>query len=310
MTPSQPEPSKDTLTREQVIVSIERTIAQLQFILSQLNTETPLNLPPKTVLDNLTIAGEQINQALVPIVTTEAPIAQAPEPVEKPSQKIVDNEEIPALDEILPDLETVENWWDKVLNTVRSLLPQSIGDKLSDTLLTGLLTGTLVVVLLTSVLLIPKNPPEVAQNPATAPETITINPTEPEIIPTPPELKAPDVPEPVPVTTPTPKLTPEQSLVAAIQEELNDLSGEYSEDTISRVEADFLGSRLKVIVSDNWYALTPSRQDNLAGSLWQRSQRLDFRKLDIMNTDGKIIARNPVVGNDIVIITRNKNAAI
>ncbi|MBR8829747.1 MAG: hypothetical protein N5P05_001301 [Chroococcopsis gigantea SAG 12.99] len=306
MTPSQPEQPRDreTLTREQVIGSIETTIAQLQSLLSQLNTDGPVDSRTRTLIDRLTLTTEQLNRSIVTKPETVTEII-TPAPVDELSQPVV--EKVPVIDEMLPSLEKVENSWDKVLNTVRSILPQSLGNKLSDALLTALLTGSLVAVLLTSVLLIPKNSPEIVQNP---PETISINRTEPEIIATPPELKAPSVPQPLPVITPTPKLTPEQSLVAAIQSELNDLSSDYSEDTISRVEADFSGSRLEVIVSDNWYALSPSRQDKLAGSLWQRSQRLDFRKLDIINTDGKLIARNPVVGNDIVIIERKKDAAI
>jgi hypothetical protein len=126
----------------------------------------------------------------------------------------------------------------------------------------------------------------------------------PEVIETPPELKAPDLPIPVPISKPEPKLTPEQSLVAAIQEEITDLTSRYPEGLISTVEADFLGSRLTVIVGESWYGLNTSRQDKFADSISQRSQRLDFRRLEIKDTSGILLARSPVVGDRVVIITR------
>jgi hypothetical protein len=190
------------------------------------------------------------------------------------------------------------------------VLPVSLQEKLSNGAIAGILGGLIATVILTSVWLLPQQQPSteiVELPPETAPETspeATPTVTEiPDAIETPPELKAPGRPEPVEVIPPPePELTPEQSLIASIQDQVAALTSQYPEGLVRSVEANFLGSRLIVTVGDDWKTLNPNRQDKLANSILQRSQKLDFRKLEIVDSQGNLLARNPVVGNKMVII--------
>jgi hypothetical protein len=279
---------RENLNQAETVVLLQQAIEQLNSIVSQLNTTTGAVLPSKVAIDNLLNSTQQLANALKPDEFAGVEESLTPEPPE---------EEAAGIDDILPDFEQVEGWWTGILNKIRRLLPRVIGEKIPDWLITGLLTGSLVTILLVAVISLPKNLPEISSSPSLK---------DTEVIETPAELTAPDVAIPVPITKAKPRLTPEQSLVAAIQEEITDLTTRYPEGIIATVEADFLGSRLVVILGNNWYSLNAAQQDKFASSIFQRSQTLDFRRLEMKDESGILIARSPVVGEQVVIVNRTQ----
>ena len=251
-------------------------------------TQTEAIAPPPVETD--TTESEALTPPPAPEAAADVTVPPAASPV--PPQK-------PRLtDRVLPSFDRVESWWDAVLNALRAFLPEALSQKLSDWALTGILTGTVVAVLLTSVLLFSGQPPQIAQTP-------------PEEIEMPPELKAPAAPQPVVTIAPpepTIELTPEQSLIAAIQDQVDQITSQYAEGLIQTIEANFTGSRLIVQVSGDWYTLKPYRQNKLANQMLRRSQELDFRKLELIDTQGTLIARSPVVGQEMIILQRTMAA--
>ena len=227
------------------------------------------------------LASGQVSQP-----TKQKPaIEQLPEPT-KPK----------LIDRLLPSFNRVQAFWDATLQKVRSLLPAAWNQKLSDWGLTGAIAGIVVVVLLTTVALLPKTPTQVAKAP-------------PNTIDAPPELKAPEPPKPVEVEPqPTPELTPEQSLIAAIQNQVAEITGQYGNGMIKSIQANFPGSRLVVKVSDGWYDLKEPKQNKLADDILRRSKELDFSKLEITDMKGTLLARSPVVGSNMVIVKRQQLA--
>jgi hypothetical protein len=304
-------------SQTEVIALLLKSIRQLDRIVNQLNTQSVENLPSKATVESLVASTEALAASLAKTevaapVTTEAPTPAKVEtkaPLEtSPLAETKIEETAPSqegwLDRFLPSFSSLQRWWHGVLNKIRSWLPISWQEKLSDWVLSGILAGIVVLVLLTSVLLLPKPSTEIVElPPETAPE---IAPETPTVVETPPELKAPGKPEPVEVVPPPePELTPEQSLIASIQEQVAAITSQFPEGLVLSVEANFLGSRLIVTVGDDWYKLNPNRQDKLANSILQRAQKLDFRKLAIVNSQGTLLARNPVVGNKMVILKRD-----
>ncbi len=139
----------------------------------------------------------------------------------------------------------------------------------------------------------------------------------PAAIATPPELTSPAPPQPVkiepapPVTQPVvetppppPPLTPEQNLVATIEEQVMEISDRFASGLIQSIQVDFDYSNLTIKVSDDWYTLPANQQDQLANRMLERSGDLDFTHLEITDSQGKLLARNPVVGNQMVIFKR------
>ncbi|MFM7408853.1 MAG: hypothetical protein ACKO3K_19900 [Cuspidothrix sp.] len=223
--------------------------------------------------------------------------------------------------------------WDRFLRTFRLFLPSSISNNLSDTVLTGIFAVLFVVTIgITTFTFIPKSvkvatfPPveEVTTpSPVIEPEPTPTPVIEPEPEPTPvvePEPTPTPViePEPTPVVEPEPKptpvveLTPEESLLAAIENQFAEISiavtSKDKQNIISQlikpIEANFRSSDLKVKIKDLWYKLERSQQDKLAADILQRSQELNFIHLEVVDYQNKLIARSPVIGNQMLIFKR------
>ena len=234
----------------------------------------------------------------------------------------------------------VRGIWGSVLRLTRSLLPLSLNRQLPDPLLTGAIAGVLLLTLWTSSSLIfRKSPTQVAIAPTVStpakptdgneksvpteqpvakptPDVITIEPRPKQTLLTPSE-KAPDaivdvaksVPSPAGTPTPKPtppplKLTPEQTLIARIQDQVADVSNQYVNGLIQSVQANFRSSLLTVKVGDDWYTLEQAQQNKLANEMLKRAQQLNFVKLELTDPEGNLLARSPVIGSEMVILKR------
>ena len=197
-------------------------------------------------------------------------------------------------------------WWGSILNQVRGRLPVSLSQKLSDPALTGAIAGVLILLFWTTSAVLPSKTkaPEVA----VAPSVSTPSPQ-----PVPPQVQAPAPPQPVPVSpTPKPKpspspalqLSPEQKLIASIQDQVAEVSDRYSSSLIRSVQANFRSSRLVVKLGESWYGLSETQQNKLSNELLKRAQQLDFVKLELSDPEGVLLARSPVVGSEMIILKR------
>jgi len=125
----------------------------------------------------------------------------------------------------------------------------------------------------------------------------------PEIVEQPsPEVDAKPTP-PVEVK-PAPPLTPEQRLIAAIQTQLEDVSQPYGDNIVRSIQPDFAASTLKITVGDAWYLLKEGLQDRLGADVLELAQMLDFKTMRVEDLEGNFVARNPVVGDALVIMRR------
>ncbi|WP_017316726.1 hypothetical protein [Mastigocladopsis repens] len=222
------------------------------------------------------------------------------------------------------------NGWSAALGKIRSLLPANLSAKFSDTALTGIIAGIAVILVWTTSTVFGGKPTEVATVPPTqeAPPATITTPPEVETLPTPPaaeetpppveeitppvaeetpppvEETPPPEPEPEPTPTPTLVLTPEQTLIAAIENQVAEISDRFASGLIQSIQANFHNSSLAVTMSDEWYNIKQSEQDKLLAQMLQRSKELDFSHLDIVDSQGRLVARNPVVGTEMIILQR------
>lgn len=326
-----------SLSKAEAIGRLRQTIQRLEAVVNQLNVEANEALPSVAALDALTTDVESLATTLeVPASTaiptvTEDDFGDIADDIPPP-----EDGELGLIDRILPTFDRVQDSWDWVLDRVRRILPEALNQRLSDWALTGVLATTIIAVLSTSVILtsigdaeIASQPPEIADlPPSTAPvevptpEAVSPPPevvepppedvavTEPpETLPETPEAPAivetpavPEAPEPPPVVV----LTPEQRLVASVQNRVAQITEQYAEGLIDTVEANFLASRLSIKLVEDWYELPASQQNRIANQMWTRSQDLDFTKLELLDTKGNLLARSPVIGEDMVILRRTQ----
>lgn len=230
--------------------------------------------------------------------------------------------------------------WNATLAKIRSLLPENLSSKLSNTALTGIIAGVAATLVWTSSAFLTTKPTEVVNLPSPEPIATPILPAEsspepistPNVLPaeppiaapiseplpseppvptaknsTPAELTAPAAPEPVaviPAPEPVVELTPEQTLIAAIENQVTEISDRFADGLIQAIQVNFAGSGLTIKVGDDWYSLQPLQQDKLATRMLERAEELDFVHLEITDPQGVLVARSPVVGSDMVILKR------
>ena len=119
----------------------------------------------------------------------------------------------------------------------------------------------------------------------------------------PEELTAPMPPaqmEPAPLP-----LTPEQRLIAALQDRIKMVSEEYATDTIvSTVRIDFERNHLDVELLDRWYDLDEVEQDRLVTDLYDRGQQFDFYNIEILDAAGQLVARPAAIGDGMIVVRR------
>ena len=139
-----------------------------------------------------------------------------------------------------------------------------------------------------------------ANEPTVESETIA------EIIP--PDLESPGRAKNLKMVEIEPKLsfTPEQTLIAALQSKVANLTQDYPSEAIASVRVDIPQSSLAVEVTDSWYELSESEQTKLANEMLRRSRQLDFTKLELKDSEGTLVARNPVIGEKIIILQNSK----
>jgi hypothetical protein len=181
-------------------------------------------------------------------------------------------------DRILPSFPKLQTWWDGVLQSIRALVPETLGSKLNDFVLTGIISGLVVAILLTTVALIPDRQTELAQLPPTELEV------EVEVI--------------------APELTPEQNLMVAIQQKVETILSPYPGNLVESVVANSPLNLLTIQLQPAWYQLDVSGQDELVENVFRRSQQLNFHKLEIKDTQGRLLARNSFIGKGMLITLR------
>ncbi len=208
----------------------------------------------------------------------------------------------------------IQTGWGAALAKIRSALPENLSAKLSDTGLTGIIAGIAVILVWTTSVFLSEKPAEVViVPPSESVPAPTSEPVPTPIITTPPDLTAPaepqpveviPSPEPVPSPTPTVELTPEQNLIASIEDQVAEITDRYADGLIQSIQVDFEASRLTIKVGNDWYNLQQSQQEKLAARMLERSQELDFSRLEITDSQGMLLARSPVVGSNMVILKR------
>lgn len=227
----------------------------------------------------------------------------------------------------------VSLWWRRSLNKLRLFLPSNVSNNLSDTALTGILAGVAVFLVWGGVTVFsPQRPVEVASQPPVpevsqpaieeeipavkeTPPDVTV--TTPDVVPIPEEVPPPvetpapqPEPEPEPEPEPTPAapviLTPEQALIAAIENQVAQVSNRYGAGIINSVQANFGTSTLIIKLGDNWYSFKKEQQDKLAAQMFDKAKELDFSYLEITDNRGVMLARSPIVGTEMVIFKRQQ----
>ncbi|KAI9135221.1 hypothetical protein [Acaryochloris sp. CCMEE 5410] len=189
--------------------------------------------------------------------------------------------------------------WGIGLKILRGRFPNGL-KSFSDRFLTVVILSiaTLIYWLFSS--LIPPSQPTVQQPPDPAP---VAKAPAPVAQPTPVSPPSTPVTE-APVEEPPPPPEPARKQIIEVQSQVAQVFDQYSQDIVQSVQANFQDERLVIKVSDRWFELSRSEQNQLGTDALERSRKLDFPKLEIRDQTDQLLAREPVVGSNIIVLQR------
>jgi hypothetical protein len=111
----------------------------------------------------------------------------------------------------------------------------------------------------------------------------------------------------VPVDSPVakaPAIPVSDALVTDIQAQVEEVTQRYGSDLVEALQTNFRSGRLVVQLSEAWHQLSAENQEKIVDDLYARANRLKFQKLFVIDGNGQLIARSPVVGDRPVILQR------
>ncbi|MDB9527219.1 hypothetical protein PN498_14560 [Oscillatoria sp. CS-180] len=202
-----------------------------------------------------------------------------------------------ALAWVLPTWQRFRSSWQRIIAGLRRRIPAAAN--LSDRVISGILIGILGVLL---VLLNSVRQPSVASD-----ATPAAQPTETSPAPQP----VPVVREPVSTVVPSEEESKDADSLAGdrifeVQTQLTEPSIPNASRVIDSVQADFATNRLTLVLNGDWFRLSDYEQITLANQLLAQSKGLAFDAVEFRSPEGALIARNPVIGKDVVILLREK----
>ena len=124
----------------------------------------------------------------------------------------------------------------------------------------------------------------------------------------PEELTSPGRPKNLKMVAIKPKLnfTPEQNLVAVLENKVSELIETYPQEFVREVRVDLPASSLLVRVTDSWYDLEELDRDSLGNEILERARAFNFQKLELKDNLGNLVARNPIIGDNIIILQNSR----
>jgi hypothetical protein len=76
------------------------------------------------------------------------------------------------------------------------------------------------------------------------------------------------------------------------------------EGLVTSVKTANENRQIKMSLGADWDSLSVVDQEAAAQKLWRRSQKLDFKKMELFNSNNTLIARSPVVGSKVIMLQR------
>ncbi|HEY9626288.1 MAG TPA: hypothetical protein V6C84_03220 [Coleofasciculaceae cyanobacterium] len=183
-------------------------------------------------------------------------------------------------------LKAIQSGWVVILPKLRTGLPEPWKTKLPDQVLTAIALLFVLSFLSITFALLPGKPPALVEAPNySVPSSGLPN-------------RLPSDSSPA-----KPSQTADFNRLIKIQDQLAEIATPYSEGLVESVRTS-RHNRLKVRLSNAWYALDPDQQDKLANEVLKRSQKLKFNQLELTNSEGVLLARSPVVGSGVLMLER------
>lgn len=98
------------------------------------------------------------------------------------------------------------------------------------------------------------------------------------------------------------EFTSEQKAIAAIEKQIETIATSYDKTGISNIKPNFVADILTLELTEDWQELERDEKEKITNKWLEESRQLEFKKLEIIDDRGVLVARSPVIGKNIVIL--------
>ncbi|URR34365.1 hypothetical protein NBE99_06815 [Thermosynechococcus sp. HN-54] len=204
-------------------------------------------------------------------------------------------------------------WW-QGMGWVQQRLPSHLQERYNRATLTGIAIALLLILLWLHPLSWFQSPPRPTVKATQRPQPSVL--VQPRLAP-PPTAATPPPPPPTPIPTPAPTPMPSPGLIAnsslvsdslTVRQQLLALCDRYSNALDPTLTLTPSEQRLELMLANSWYDLSPTKQDQLAQNLWQTAHDLGYQTVIVVDTQGRLLVRDPVVGENAIVVRRKLNS--
>lgn len=195
-------------------------------------------------------------------------------------------------------------WW-QGMGWVQQRLPSHLQERYNRATLTGIAIALLLILLWLNPLSWFQSPPRPTVKATQRPQPSVL--VQPRPAPTPMAATPSPPPTPIPKPTPTPLAIAPSSLVSdslTVRQQLLAICDRYSNALDPTLTLTPSEQRLELMLTNSWYDLSPQKQDQLAQNLWQTAHDLGYQTVIVVDTEGRPLVRDPVVGDNAIVVRR------
>ncbi|MDJ0726075.1 MAG: hypothetical protein QNJ38_13260, partial [Prochloraceae cyanobacterium] len=98
------------------------------------------------------------------------------------------------------------------------------------------------------------------------------------------------------------EFTPEQKAIASIDKQIETVLVNYNKAGIAKIEPNFVADTLTIQLADDWQELDRKTKEKMTNEWLEESRKFEFKKLAIIDREGTLVARSPIIGKNIVIL--------
>lgn len=195
-------------------------------------------------------------------------------------------------------------WW-QGMGWVHQRLPSHLQQRYNRATLTALAIALLLILLWLNPLSWFQSPPR--------PTVKATPPPQPSVLVQPRPAATPRAATPSPPPAPIPKPTPTAVAIApsspvsdslTVRQQLLAICDRYSNALDPTLTLTPSEQRLELMLANSWYDLSPTKQDQLAQNLWQTAHDLGYQTVIVVDTEGRQLVRDPVVGDNAIVVRR------
>ncbi|WJI27634.1 hypothetical protein M0646_05410 [Thermosynechococcus sp. B3] len=195
-------------------------------------------------------------------------------------------------------------WW-QGMGWVQQRLPNHLQERYNRATLTGIAIALLLILLWLNPLSWLQSPRQPTVKATQRPQPSVL--VQPRPAPTPMAATPAPIPQPTPTPTPSPRAIAPSTFVSdslTVRQQLLALCDRYSNALDPTLTLTPSEQRLELMLANSWYDLSPTKQDQLAQNLWQTAHDLGYQTVIVVDTEGHLLVRNPVVGDNAIVVRR------